>query len=640
MYASSVSAKDYWLSLAQPRFPPVDASTFHDADKVTDAQQTLDNELHALHWLICAIRTHRNSFSITSRLPSEILARVFAFVAINEPPSSRTVLPSPSGPPTVARDLGWIRVTHVSHHWREVAMQDAGLWGNELVFTLGHRWFSEMLDRAKAAPLTFTRDKSETKAINHYGHLIASHLTHTRHLWLSAPPTDLLCLGNLLTDHAPMLETLEIVNTDPNSCVRLPPGFLSGNAPKLRRMTLRGCYLLGTSPIMNRFTSYAMRCPLFPSPRPSQPPLLLDQTSVTRLDELITSFGSMPHLETIIIERPILPRPAHVNFVTRKDEIVRMPRLSLLNVTGTVFECTNILERLTLPPATSLGAACVAFDAEENFEPLLSLLSGFSKAFRGHDPFLTVCISPLANGFALKAQSYVSNGNEHTVRAACLRLCFLWRRNWAALPGEGPEAARPPFDKSTYNSMLRRVFQALGSSHIQTLSIDDSPNCDRRFWSAQEWLDVFALCSDVKHIRVGETVDAKSLFEALTMSVSADPGKPSPLGDPELDVVPSGGSGELLFPKLSTLWMSRANMSGGEDGASDAGKGGPEYFVDRLTARQQSSTPLSTLYFNRCTVPKLCMAELRRLAKTRYNEDGPLFLSADLPDLCSSSSSS
>ncbi|KAH9957780.1 hypothetical protein BC827DRAFT_1223128 [Russula dissimulans] len=103
------------------------------------------------------MRARRNDFSPISRLPPEILSRIFDFHAINKPPLGRdhTYYRSgiirhdrdhnpyrdlPWGPPSsltpVQLALGWVTVMHVSRHWRKVALSNTDLWEN-IVFNLG-----------------------------------------------------------------------------------------------------------------------------------------------------------------------------------------------------------------------------------------------------------------------------------------------------------------------------------------------------------------------------------------------------------------------------------------------------------------------------------------------------------------------
>ncbi|KAI0033008.1 hypothetical protein K488DRAFT_14992, partial [Vararia minispora EC-137] len=72
-----------------------------------------------------------------SCLNDDVLSEIFLWQAAIE-------IPSPSS-------LGWIRITHVSRHWRAVALHVPLLWARS-VCTLPAA-FAVLLQRAKSAPL-------------------------------------------------------------------------------------------------------------------------------------------------------------------------------------------------------------------------------------------------------------------------------------------------------------------------------------------------------------------------------------------------------------------------------------------------------------------------------------------------------
>ncbi|KAI0277170.1 hypothetical protein BGY98DRAFT_900306, partial [Russula aff. rugulosa BPL654] len=91
---------------------------------------------------IRSLLTRRNTLVPISVLPPEILARVFHLLVRKEPPFCGR-----------RKNLGWIRVTHVCRHWRQVALGDSSLWSKISGMLANTKWISEMLARAKNAPL-------------------------------------------------------------------------------------------------------------------------------------------------------------------------------------------------------------------------------------------------------------------------------------------------------------------------------------------------------------------------------------------------------------------------------------------------------------------------------------------------------
>ncbi|KAI0263255.1 hypothetical protein BC834DRAFT_791067, partial [Gloeopeniophorella convolvens] len=88
-----------------------------------------------------SMRTRRNALVPISILPPELLARIFHFHALNDPPLVDD------------ESLGWIVDTHVCRYWRQAALGDGSLWGDIKGFPARNRWIPEMVARSKDAPL-------------------------------------------------------------------------------------------------------------------------------------------------------------------------------------------------------------------------------------------------------------------------------------------------------------------------------------------------------------------------------------------------------------------------------------------------------------------------------------------------------
>jgi hypothetical protein len=72
--------------------------------------------------------------------------------------------------------LRWISVTHVCRHWRQVALDDSSLWARISGLMANTTWISEMLARARNAPLEIdllVTPNAETLA------MFTAHFAHT-----------------------------------------------------------------------------------------------------------------------------------------------------------------------------------------------------------------------------------------------------------------------------------------------------------------------------------------------------------------------------------------------------------------------------------------------------------------------------
>ncbi|TFK66116.1 hypothetical protein BDN72DRAFT_800389, partial [Pluteus cervinus] len=93
----------------------------HSLEDKEIAIQRLDDEIQSLTARLCFLKSERNTFAITSTLPDEILTKIFATIQAAcrnrgfDWNSSSTL-------------QAWLPITHVSRHWRKVALQSSQLW--------------------------------------------------------------------------------------------------------------------------------------------------------------------------------------------------------------------------------------------------------------------------------------------------------------------------------------------------------------------------------------------------------------------------------------------------------------------------------------------------------------------------------
>ena len=104
------------------------------------AASTVDKEIYAARQFFYSLLTRRNALVPIFLLPSEILAQVFHFLVLEEPPCFGK------------QDLRWTRATHVCRHWRQVALRDESLWARNSGIPTNAKWVSELLAWAKNLP--------------------------------------------------------------------------------------------------------------------------------------------------------------------------------------------------------------------------------------------------------------------------------------------------------------------------------------------------------------------------------------------------------------------------------------------------------------------------------------------------------
>ena len=130
--------------------------------------------VHAAKQLLHSQLARRNALTPIFILPPEILARVFHFLVLEDPACS------------TEQNLGWIRATHVCQFWRRVALDDSSLWATISSISPNTGFISEMLARARNAPLNidihFDGGSGEEVL-----RMLPPHLSHTRELRLHGP---------------------------------------------------------------------------------------------------------------------------------------------------------------------------------------------------------------------------------------------------------------------------------------------------------------------------------------------------------------------------------------------------------------------------------------------------------------------
>ncbi|TFK60889.1 hypothetical protein BDN72DRAFT_965470 [Pluteus cervinus] len=198
-----------------------------DSSDVAFAQ--IEKEIATLQEGIRALLAFRNTFTPTYRLPPEILTRVFSFV--------RHVPKHNEREPNLQKLVQWITVTHVSQHWRNVAVGSPSLWSficNSYPKHITQEW----LRRAKDASLSLYWHQTPLSDPE----LVSRSLFRTCHLSLDLASIPWNSLLPHLTSPAPLLESLAIAisygHPKPSA---IPDNIFSGTTPHLRRLQLQGC---------------------------------------------------------------------------------------------------------------------------------------------------------------------------------------------------------------------------------------------------------------------------------------------------------------------------------------------------------------------------------------------------------------
>ncbi|KAF5336984.1 hypothetical protein D9611_003117 [Ephemerocybe angulata] len=194
----------------------VDVQPFRD--RIMRRLRELRREVEAMEGLF-------NSTSPTSRLPPEVLSKVFIAV----------------------RDAGrgnllWTRVSHVCKRWRDTAIADPILWSD--IGAIHPRFTPIMLARSKSAPLVVKLKVDEDLRITNklLGEILErSERLRSLDIFARESEIDFQSVLSKCPGRAPILERLILHAGGWGG--GLPASFLQGGAPSLRYLKVVGCTL-------------------------------------------------------------------------------------------------------------------------------------------------------------------------------------------------------------------------------------------------------------------------------------------------------------------------------------------------------------------------------------------------------------
>ncbi|KAF9051790.1 hypothetical protein BJ165DRAFT_1303086, partial [Panaeolus papilionaceus] len=112
----------------------------------------IDEEVAALQASICELYNKRNRFVPISRLPPEIISRVFLCLRDHVSSASNPLAPILRSHEQHIQKLSWTVTMRVCRQWRDIALGYPELWNN-IDLSLPFPWVEAFLERSRAAPL-------------------------------------------------------------------------------------------------------------------------------------------------------------------------------------------------------------------------------------------------------------------------------------------------------------------------------------------------------------------------------------------------------------------------------------------------------------------------------------------------------
>ncbi|KZV75806.1 hypothetical protein PENSPDRAFT_36721 [Peniophora sp. CONT] len=571
----------YWSDAAKHRLSMYTGTQSRDA--LSRAQLAIDDELEALRIVAADFRSQRNALSIVGALPAEILSRIFALHAFQQPPGELLWEDDDSEePPSLAQmELGWITVTHVSRRWRSVALADPSLW-TRIAFRLGNRWVDEMLTRAGPAPLIYERlydHKSSHMSPDREVLTLSTHLPRIKTLILSDKDTGLMSpiLHEVLTSPAPHLSHLEL-SCPPASPLSLSPPFLRDNASRLTHLRLHNVALpygpwswdlLRTLKI-NAVTRFKPA----PVDVPADAHLTFDFPTETIL---FSALASMPALERLELLECLPQRHSSPDGSPPKPPL-HLPLLRTIFLSGSASECVNFLELTKMPGLCSLGVD-VRPEMNRDVEPLPDI-----HALMAHvSSHLEQAQDPL-----LRLSAQVSSISR-----------FLELRGWSSEPSV-PEIEpslflsisfpRRGFNTAELQTEQLRVFQHIPATSVQLLQLD-TPQVN---WGVDQWQAIGSIFKSAEEV----CVVLSSMSSATFVNTLRSEASVTPSDQASSEV---GSPCYAFFPSLYTLEIEGMHFASQQWGDTSSSSDLPYKLLRALEHRKSVGSGPRVLRLRKCT---------------------------------------
>ena len=426
-------------------------------------RQAIDEELESLEKTARTLKLRRNALAPISRLPPETIAIVFSFLSL--PREYARLLTGDK-----QDHLAWLRVSHVCHRWREIALNQPRFWSHVDFTTLTSAGATEVLSRSKMAPLELEANLScvhwARDRLDAFRTQLANHVSHTCRLNITADGHDLQSIIDQLKSPAPALERLSLVVEDEaylrmgiSANVKIPLALFDCTAPRLSRLQLDHCNISWKSPLLKGLR------------------ILELQTLSTRpgLGEWLDAMEQMLQLDTLVVNYATPRAPPVDTPASHPTRVITHPSLKQLNLAASASDCTLALAHLVLPALTRVRVD-VTSDLPGG-DDVRALIPYFSRNAHGSqddgplrsilvsgEPSLTEVVMWTAAGADMEVQNPVSLiGATLSARAIFTASGHTWRFG-------------------TDVEIFDAILAALPLGSLNTLTVQNSSRFPERLW--------------------------------------------------------------------------------------------------------------------------------------------------------------
>ncbi|KAF9051800.1 hypothetical protein BJ165DRAFT_1608541 [Panaeolus papilionaceus] len=342
-----------------------------DADHVVEC----DIQILRLRAEIRRVQTLRNSYLPISRLPTEILCKVFA--CVRDMPETRSFPATPH----VNILRAWVKsITHVCHHWRLAALNCPELWSYLEFNKDPPSWMELQLKRSRKAPLSVIfispqGDRCEKVLLSA---LSQPSRLHSLSILGATSDTIEKYMKTVRRVHAPFLQRLQVIEKfqegiwySPRNMSRkqLPPDIFSGGTPSLREVEIYGNPVPFTSLIFKDLCILKLKTP---------------PSALVSLPDFIDALHRSPNLKELDVHFSIRQTLSY----SPKPRSIILPHVERLHLEATLPNCQAILKHLSLPISAKLGIELIDINVvadlpidPEAYSDTKSLMSAIEQAW-------------------------------------------------------------------------------------------------------------------------------------------------------------------------------------------------------------------------------------------------------------------
>ncbi|KAF8066484.1 hypothetical protein FPV67DRAFT_1449676 [Lyophyllum atratum] len=448
-------------------------------DAIDIAQQQIDQQLATLLDMVSILRQRRNALSLVSRLPAEILCRIFE-LARDEDELHNT---SPKM---------CISISQVCSAWRETAMHFQGMW-NFVHYNYKLEWVKELLVRSGTGPLRVDLDAEANESMIPmvFQEAVNKRFQELNFGGFSPLEFETRC-RSIFGGHAPLLETLHIsFDSDHKSIMH--ESLFSGGTPRLRDLTLRNCPLPWNSPMLKSPLTHLIL----------ELPIEAAATTWT-MSQLTAVLENLPALRELVLCNVLAPMEeastAPGALPRRKIPLLYLEDLAI--IADTFPQCTYLLDRLSLTPT-----------------PFIRLDGSFKKSQSWTVQSFVDSLSSIRNMLCLQ-HSVDADASPGPLRAASFISNYAYHLTFAAWSNVEPIPHL--YRKPVVNLLLPGYTQDLSISGVMAaLPLRGLQKIKFHHDLPQEWLQALVSLEHVHTIRIANIAHGSNILEWLAQESPA-----------------------------------------------------------------------------------------------------------------------